>query len=76
VASRYQQVTDPEEAWKYYEAGLLLRRFSMFSYTPKEPPSTAAYYKEHEVAGKVGKQWLASTLAGFPEIYFILVEDD
>jgi hypothetical protein len=31
LASRYQQVTDPEEAWKYYEAGLLYRKLDSIS---------------------------------------------
>lgn len=38
MASRYQQVTAPEEAWKYYEAGLLFHKIM----TPQGPE----YYDE------------------------------
>jgi len=75
VASRYQQVTDPEEAWKYYEAGLLLRRAFTFNYGPKEWESYT-YFKEHKIAAKKDKQWIVSELYRLPNVYFILVEDE
>ena len=75
MASRYQQVTDPEEAWKYYEAGLLLRRVRTFNYGPKER-EVYTYYKEHEIAGYGDKQWIVSELHRLPNVYFILVEDE
>lgn len=75
MASRYQQVTDPEEAQKYYEAGLLLRRVHTFNCGRKGQES-CTYYKEHEIAGKKDKQWIVSELYRLPNVYFILVEDD
>ena len=75
MASRYQQVTDPEEAWKYYEAGLLLRRVHVFNYSPKGQ-ELCTYYKEHEIACKKDKLWVIAELYRLPDAYFVLVEDD
>lgn len=75
MASRYQQVTDPEEAWKYYEAGLLLRRVHTFSYGPKGQ-ETCTHYKVHEIADKKDKPWVIAELYRLPDAYFVLVEDD
>lgn len=73
MASRYQQVTDPEEAWKYYEAGLLLRRMRAFSYQAPDP-ARYIYYEERSIAGQCDKDWIKEvTEAG---IYFVLVEDE
>lgn len=75
MASRYQKVTDPEEAWKYYEAGLLLRRVHAFNYGPKGQEA-CTYYKEHEIADKKDKLWVIAELYRLPDAFFVLVEDD
>ena len=73
MASRYQQVTDPDKAWEYYKAAVLYRQWPEAAFVVDE---SLAYVPYNYTQLRHINEPLLVKLRAVAGLLYVLVEDD